>query len=78
MSTNRTAGLGAALAGGTDRRSRAGETAGTTRPEVMASARVPADVWKRLKIMAVNDGVPAQVIVRRAFEEYLDRHENKS
>jgi hypothetical protein len=72
MSTKATAGLGAALTSGSDRRAKAGDTSGPASKTVMASARVPEDVWKAIKIRAVTEGVPAQVIVTRAFEHFLE------
>jgi hypothetical protein len=40
-------------------------------PEVMASFRVPASLWREVKKRAVDEGTSVQVIGREALRRYL-------
>ena len=44
-------------------------------PRQQLGARIPVDVYKRLRVRAVMDGVLVQDLIERAILEFLDREE---
>ena len=42
-------------------------------PRQQLGARIPVDVYKRLRVRAVMDGVLVQDLIERAIIEFLDR-----
>jgi hypothetical protein len=44
-----------------------------TVPRQQLGARIPVDVYKRLRVRAVMDGVLVQDLIERAIIEFLDR-----
>ena len=47
----------------------------TVMPRQQLGARIPIDVYKRLRVKAVMDGVLVQELIERAIVEFLDRAE---
>ncbi len=39
---------------------------------IHVGCKLPPDLWKRVKIKAINTDTPLNVFVRRALESYLD------
>lgn len=45
-------------------------------PRQQLGTRIPVDVYKRLKILAVMEGVLVQDLLERAIVEFLERHKS--
>ena len=72
MSKQREA-LAGAMAGGSDRRARAGERAGGAPSEDlhMATLRVPVSLWRTFKAQAATEGTSVQALGQEAMELLL-------
>lgn len=45
-----------------------------TDPLVQFGGRIPASLRRRVKVVAAYEGIDGQTILRRALEEYVERH----
>ncbi|MGI5162715.1 hypothetical protein [Microbispora sp. CA-102843] len=46
----------------------------TDDPLVQFGGRIPASLRRRVKVVAAYQGIDGQTILRRALEEYVERH----
>ncbi|WP_093256553.1 hypothetical protein [Thermostaphylospora chromogena] len=46
----------------------------TEDPLVQFGGRIPASLRRRVKVVAAYEGIDGQTILRRALEEYIERH----